>query len=175
MEGGERALLMSKDKENNYHRQHVTNVLNNGTIPSLPDNCVVEVPCYFKNGKIYPSKVGSLPNKINDIVKIHAKNQQLVVDAALSGDPNDVLKTLLADPMCRFIEDEEKIEAMMWNMFYYQKRWLPKFSESIPSINELKNSKYYIDIKELNTKEVARMGKFNPDPNLKAKSWPQVD
>jgi len=78
MEGGERALLMAKDKENNYERHHVTNVLNNGIIPSLPDNCVVEIPCYFKDGKIFASKVEPLPKKINDIVKIHAENQQLV-------------------------------------------------------------------------------------------------
>ena len=141
----------------------------------MPDNCVVEVPCYFKDGKIFASKVEPLPKKINDIVKIHAENQQLVVDAALSGNPNDALKALLADPMCQFIEDEEKIEAMMWNMLYYQKRWLPKFSESIPSINDLKKSKYFIDIKELHTKALAQMEKYSPHPNLKAKSWPQVD
>ena len=175
MEGGERALLMAKDKENDYHRQHVTNLLNDGIIPSLPDNCVVEVPCYFKNGKLFASRVGSLPNKINDIVKIHAENQQLVVDAAISGDPNDILKALLADPMCQFIEDEEKIEAMMWNMLYYQKNWLSQFSESIPSINDLKTLKYYIDIKEMITKELARMEKYPVNPSLKGKAWPQIE
>lgn len=175
MEGGERALLMAKDKENNYQRQHVTNVLNNSIIPSLPDNCVVEVPCYFKDGKIFASKVGPLPNEINNIIKTHAENQQLVVDAALSGDPNDVLRALLADPMCQFIEDDEKIEAMMWNMLYYQKKWLPKFSESLPSIIELNTSKYKIDIKELKTKELARMEKYIVNPSLKGKAWPQVE
>jgi len=175
MEGGERALLMAKDKENNYHRQHVTNVLNNGIIPSLPDNCVVEVPCYFKNGKIFASKVESLPKKINDIVKIHAQNQQLVVDAGLSGDPKVLLKALLADPMCQFIEDEDKIEAMMWNMLYYQRKWLPEFSESIPSIKDLRTSKYFIDIIELKTKELARLEKFVVNQNLKKNAWPQLE
>ena len=175
MEGGERALLMAKDKENNFHRQHVTNVLNNGIIPSLPVNCVVEVPCYFKSGKIFASKVGSLPNNINSIVKIHAENQQLVVDAALSGDPKDVLKAMLADPMCQFIQDEDKIEAMMWNMLYYQRKWLPKFSDFIPHINDLKNSKYFIDIKELKTKDLARMEKYSANPNLREKAWPQLE
>ncbi len=175
MEGGEKALMMAKDKERDVPRHHVCNVLNNGIIPSLPNNCVVEVPCYFKDGKLCAAKVGALPKQINEWVKIHAKNQQLVVNAALSGNPDDLLKALIADPMCQFIEDVEKIEAMMLNMLYYQERWLPNFAESIPPLKDLKREKYYIDKKDLLTFKSARQEKYIPDPSLKSKSWPQMD
>ena len=171
MEGGEKALLMAKDKENNVSRHHVCNILNKGTIPSLPENCIIEIPCYFKDGKITPAQKGPFPNPINDWVKLHAKNQQLVVSAALSGDLDDLLQTLMADPMNMFIEDEEKIEAMMRNMLYYQRQWLPKFAESIPRYTELKKGKFFIGKAELATKIEARKEKYTPDLRLKNKSW----
>jgi alpha-galactosidase len=175
MEGGEKALLMIKDKLNNRPKHHVCNVLNKGTIPNLPDNCVVEVPCFFNDNKLQPTKIESLPSKINELVLPHAKNQQLVVNAALSGNLDDLLKALLADPMCQFIEDDDKIEAMMKNLLFYQKKWLPKFSESIPSSNELKKSKYYLRQNEFLSVKLATAENFLPDPNLKAKAWPQLE
>ena len=173
-EGGEKALMMIKDRERNIHAHHVCNILNNGTIPSLPDNCVIEVPAYFKDGKICSAKIGSLPKPITEIVKIPAKNQQLVVNAALSGSPDDILKALLADPMCQFIEDEDKIEQMMWNLLFYERKWLQKFSESIPLYDELLKKKYHVKKKELITNKVARKEKYQPDDMLNIKSWPNV-
>lgn len=175
MEGGEKALLMAKDRERNLPKHHVCNVLNKGTIPSLPDNCTVEVPCYFKDGKLHPSKIGPLPKEINDLVLPHAKNHQNIVNAALSGNPDDLMKALLTDPMCQFIEDEEKLEAMMYNMLYHEQKWYPKFAESIPSFADLKKMKYFIKRSELSTFELARTHKYEPDLKLKAKAWPQVE
>jgi alpha-galactosidase len=173
-EGGEKALMMAKDRERDIPRHHVCNVINNGTIPSLPNNCIIEAPCYFKYGKYHPVKIGSLPKPINDWITIHAVNQQQVVNAALSGEPEDLLKALLTDPMCQFIEDQDKIESMMMHMLYYEKRWLPNFNDSVPLINDLKRSTYYIDKKELTSYKLARMEKFAPDPKLKDKAWPFV-
>lgn len=175
MEGGEKALLMMKDKLNNLPKHHVCNVLNKGIIPNLPENCVVEVPCYFKDEQLQATQVGPLPSPINDLVLPHANNQQLVVDAAISGNPDDLLKALLTDKMCQFIEDDEKIEAMMMNLLFYQKKWLPKFSESIPTFSDLKNSKYLINKNELSSIKLARMEKYSPDPSLKSKAWPQIE
>jgi alpha-galactosidase len=174
MEGGEKALMMVKDMEREIHRHHVCNVLNNGAIPSLPDNCVVEIPAYFKDGKICPAKIGSLPNPINEMVKIQAENQQLVVNAALSGDSEDILKALLADPMCQFIEDNDKIEDMMWNLLFYERKWLPNFAESIPSYEEILKRKYHVKKKELLLRKNARKEKYAPDESLKTKAWPNV-
>ncbi len=149
--------------------------MNNGTIPSLPNNCVIEIPCYFKNKEIYKVKIGNLASSIKEWVNLQAKNQQLVVDAALSGNPDDLIKALLADPMCDFIEDEEKIEALMMNMLYYQKAWLPNFSESIPDYSDLKKIKYYIEKGELCKRNIARKEKYHPDKSLKVKSWPYIN
>ena len=155
MEGGEKALLMVKDKLRNLPKHHVCNVRNNGTISNLPDDCIIEAPCFFKNDKLHTTKVGPLPKPMDEWVRVHAENQKPVVDAALNGDTDKLLKALLADPMCQFIEDDEKIEYMMKNMLYYQQKWLPNFSESIPSLKELKQFKYTINWKEISNYEDA--------------------
>ncbi len=173
-EGGEKALMMAKDRERNIPRHHVCNVINNGTIPSLPNNCIIEVPCYFKDGKVTPAKIGPLPEPINKWVKIHTENQQLVVNAGLSGNLDDIMKALLADPMCQFIEDEDKIESMMLHMLYHEKHWLPNFAGSMPLLNDLKKNMYYIDKKELSSYKLARMEKYALDPKLEDKAWPNV-
>jgi len=174
MEGGEKALMMAKDKEANRQRHHVCNVMNNGTISNLPDECTVEVPAYFKNDKLTPVKIGALPEPIDDWVKLQAKNQQKVVDAATSGNPDKLLDVLLSDPMCQFIEDEEKIEALMYNLLYYERKWLPNFSESIPSWNELDNLSYKVHKNELKTNKNAKREKYKPNSELKKKCWPNV-
>ncbi|MHA1756375.1 MAG: hypothetical protein ACTSVV_06365, partial [Promethearchaeota archaeon] len=175
MEGGEKALLMAKDKERNLPKHHVCNVLNKGAIPSLPDNCVVEMPCYFKDGKLRQTKVGSMPKVINDLILPYAKNQQLIVNAAKSGNTDDLLKALVSDPMCQFIEDDDKVEAMMYNMLYYERKWLPHYSESILTYSELKKLKYHINKEELSSFTEARKEKYAPAPELKSKAWPYVD
>lgn len=174
MEGGEKALMMAKDKEANRQRHHVCNVMNNGTIPNLPNNCIIEVPAFFKDDNVQPVKIGALPSPISDWVNLQAKNQQKVVDAAISGDPDKLLDALLSDPMCQFIEDEEKVEHMMLTMLYYERKWLPKFSESIPSASDIQKLKYKVHETELMTNKDAKKEKYKPDPKLKKKCWPNV-
>ncbi len=170
--GGEKALMMIKDKEQNVLRHHVSNVLNKNIIPSLPENCIIEVPAFFHDNQIKTPPMGSFPKDIQELIKIHAENQQLVVNAAISGRPEDLLKALLADPMCKFIEDDDKIEAMMWNMLHYERKWMHNFTESIPTHEDLKKMHYHIEKSELRTQERAIQEKYVPDPSLKKKSWP---
>ena len=163
---------MVKDRESGLKRHHVSNIINKNIIPSLPENCVVEVPAYFVDNKIKTPYIGSFPSPINELIKIHAKNQQLVVDAAQTGNPGDLLKAFLADPMCKFIEDDDKIEALMWNLLYYERNWLQNFSEAIPSYQDLQKMNYHVEKKELSNLNHARREKYPLDSSLKKKAWP---
>ncbi|MFX0175580.1 MAG: hypothetical protein ACFE85_05035 [Candidatus Hodarchaeota archaeon] len=174
MEGGEKAMLMVKDKERRKQNHHVCNILNKNIIPSLPENCVIEIPCFFKEDKIQPVSIGELPSRINDLVKIHAQNQQLIVNSAISGKVEDLLKVLLSDPMCKFIQDDEKIENMMYNMLYYEQKWLPLYLESIPSYNQIKSKDFYCEKRELSNFKNAKLEKYYPKELLKQSSWPFI-
>jgi len=172
-QAGERAMMMTVDWKFNVPNRHVVNIPNDGLIPNLPRNCIVEVPGYFRNGKMTGVSVGSLPTEIAKVVEAPAENQRPIVEAALEGDKEGLLKVLLNDPMCGFIEDPDTVEDMMNLMLHYQKRWLPHF-EQIPSQGELKRRRW-IGPEELATKELALKVKYPPKEALKAKAWPSCE
>ncbi|MHA1997911.1 MAG: family 4 glycosyl hydrolase [Promethearchaeota archaeon] len=179
-EHGEHALQMTTDFINNEaSHHHVVNVpnYNQEICPNLPEGAILEVPGYFKNGKMHGMKVGPIKQEIADMLTVHIKTQDLVVDAWQKGDPNLLLKGLLHDPMCAFIEDPVKVEAMMWNMLYYQREWLPTFKEVVPkSEGELKEKvgEYFVSKDDLSTQESAYKVKWPPKDELREKCLPPM-
>nr|MDO8084663.1 hypothetical protein [Candidatus Sigynarchaeum springense] len=172
---GEHALQMTTDFINNEAtHHHVVNLPNHGQsiCSSLPDGAILEVPGHFKDGKMHGMKIGAIDKEITALIKPHCEVQDMTVDAWQKGDPDLLLKGLLNDPMCAFIEDEKKIEAMMNLMLYYEAEWLPMFKESIPKKDDLQKNKYWVDKKDLATHEEAIKVKFAPDPALKKKCLP---
>jgi len=171
--GGEKAMDMTIDWKFNVPNRYVVNIPNDGLIPNLPIDCIVEAPGYFDNKKLKGVRVGPLPAEIAEIVGAHAGNQRSVVEAALKGDKEILLKALLNDPMCDFIDDPDAVEDMMNLMLHYQRRWLPNF-EDIPTEEELKKRRW-VGPEELATKEEALKVKFPPKETLRLKAWPHCE
>ena len=179
-----RSLQMTEDFINgNASHHHVVNVPNfdKKLCSSLPEGAILEVPGSFKDGKMVGMNVGSLDKMDPEIVKLismHCKTQDYVVDAWQKADTEILLKGLLHDPMCAFIEDEKKIEAMMWNMLFYQKKWLPTFSEVIPKTeSDLKElvGEYFVSKKDLATQADAYKVKWAPKEELRSKCLPPFE
>lgn len=170
---GEKAMQMMVDWKFNNPTNHVVNIPNEGLIPNLPETCIVEVPGYFKNGRMCGIHVGALPPEIAKLVYTSAMNQQPIVEAALKGDKGILLEAMLNDPMCAFIEDSDALKDMMNLMLYYQKRWLPNF-EDVLTEEELRKQRN-VTSAELATKELALKVKFPPKESLKSKSWPNTE
>ncbi|MFX0102527.1 MAG: hypothetical protein ACFFCS_23370 [Candidatus Hodarchaeota archaeon] len=172
---GEHALQMTADfinSEASHH--HVVNLpnFNNELCSNLPEGAILEVPGYFKDGKMCGLKIGTIPNEIADLVRVHCEVQNYVVDAAEKGDPDILLKGLLLDPMCTLIEDEERIEALRDHLLFYQQEWLPTFKEVIPKEEDLKNSKYYVSKKDIATQSDAYNVKYPIRDEIKKKCLP---
>ncbi|HME51853.1 MAG TPA: hypothetical protein VKM55_06520 [Candidatus Lokiarchaeia archaeon] len=172
---GEHALQMTEDfinGEASHH--HVCNLPNQDQqiCSNLPDGAILEIPGHFEDGKMHGMQIGTLDEEIASKVRVHCEVQDMTIDAWEKSDPELLLKGLLHDPMCAFIEDEDKIRAMMNLMLYYEAEWLPTFKESIPSRQDLENSEYWVETKDLSTYEEAIKVKFPPDPELKAKCLP---
>ncbi|MHA1340684.1 MAG: family 4 glycosyl hydrolase [Promethearchaeota archaeon] len=169
---GERAMEMTIDWRDSNPTQHVVNLPNKGYIPNLPEDSIVEIPGYFKDGIMHGIKVGDLPNAIADLVRPHCEVQKLTVDAALKCDLDLLYKAAKRDSMCAFIEDDERIERMVDLMLYYEQEWLPEeWKESIKSLDELKNSKYFVSKKELHSKNVSKIVKYPPRSEIAEKSY----
>lgn len=183
---GERVIEMAVDGlqskagafTNDPPRYHPINIPNTEQkiVSNLPEGSILESTGYFKDGHVKAISVGSMPNEIADIIKLHIDNTSKSVEAAISGNLDVLLKALLADPMCNFIEDEDAVEDMMRNMLYYQREWLPKFKESIPNLEDLKKLKHFVTKKDLQKKKQAIKVKWEPRIELKEKAfYPQKE
>ncbi len=167
---GERAMEMTQDFMNSAPTHHVVNIPNNGIIKNLPSDCIVEIPGRFSNKKMIPAiEPFELPKQVADLVRPHAEQTKYTVDAALGNSLELCVKAMQHDPMCRWIEDDEKIEVLTKLMLYYEQQWLPEsWKEWIPTKEELQKSKYWVAEKEL--KNIYKV-KFSPKPELKAKAF----
>jgi 6-phospho-beta-glucosidase len=77
----------------------VANVRNDGTLPFLPDDAVVEVPCAVSAAGALPRPVRALEPQLAGLVAHVAAYEQLALDAALKGGHDRVVGALLAHPL----------------------------------------------------------------------------
>jgi alpha-galactosidase len=176
---GERVIEMIEDRitsrvgghDKTLQHLHPVNVINTGRriVSNLPENCVVETTGFFENGKIETRHNIKLPDNIQTLVKPFADNQQRVIDAAFSGDPDKLLDALINDPVCAFIEDKDAVRDMMLNMLHYQKRWLPQFKDHLPEHHSIRKLRHHIDLSELKGPR-ARQIKYPPKAYLSSKA-----
>jgi alpha-galactosidase len=74
------------------------NVRNNGTMPELADEAVVEVPCRIEQGKVRPCPVGQLPEKLADLLRVTSEVNTLAGLAAANADRDMVHAVIDKDP-----------------------------------------------------------------------------
>src|SRR6476620_10853437 len=78
---------------------HEVDIRNEGALRGLADDDVVEVPARVYPDRIEPIEQVPLAPELLGLVQHVAAYERLAVDAALSGDPTDVRKALLAHPL----------------------------------------------------------------------------
>jgi alpha-galactosidase len=82
------------------------NVRNDGLIANLPPWAIVEVPGQVSGFGVRGIGVGELPEGIAGVLRQRIHQQELTVDAALSGDRALTVQALLADPLMAHIPIE---------------------------------------------------------------------
>jgi alpha-galactosidase len=107
------------------------NVRNDGLIPNLPAEAVVEVPGMVDGRGVHGISVGALPEGIAGILAARARQQELTVDAALTGDQALVMQALLADPL---VPSVEIAAAMLDEALHTHAEFLPRFAEHVVSL-----------------------------------------
>ena len=83
------------------------NVRNNGLIANLPPWAIVEVPGQISGFGVSGIGVGNVPEGIAGILRQRIDQQELTVDAALSGDRDLAIQALLADPLMAQVSIED--------------------------------------------------------------------
>jgi alpha-galactosidase len=102
----------------------IMNLPNEGQISNLPLEACVETMAVADSAGAHPIAVGALPLGVLNQVMRHVLNQELTVEAALTGDRNLVLQAMLNDPLVRNLEDAKRITD---ELLEANKRWLPQF------------------------------------------------
>lgn len=107
------------------------NVMNNGCITNLPEECVVEVPCYVDGNGISIPKVGDLPLGCAAICSASVWVQKLAVEAAVHADIQLLYQAAMMDPLTGAACTTDEIRQMVDEMLVAEKEWLPQYAEEI--------------------------------------------
>ena len=107
------------------------NVMNNGTITNLPDECVVEVPCYVDGNGVSVPKVGDLPLGCAAICSQSVWVQKLSVEAAVAGDITLLRQAAMMDPLTGTVCTPDEIIQMVDEMLVVNEHLLPQYAEEI--------------------------------------------
>lgn len=100
------------------------NVPNHGAVSNLPYESIVEVAAMVDRSGPHTFAVGALPKSVLGYQYSLVMAQELAIDAALSGNRNDLLKAILAHPLVHSVSAAEKA---MDELLFLQKDWLPQF------------------------------------------------
>ena len=115
------------------YRGHL-NVVNNGCITNLPDDCIVETPCYVDRNGIAVPRIGDLPPQCAAICSQSVNVQRLAVLAAIKGDVTTLNQAMMLDPLVGAVCTTPEIEQMTDEMLIAQAKWLPQYRAQIPAI-----------------------------------------
>jgi alpha-galactosidase len=103
------------------------NVPNTGLIDNLPAGCCVEVPCLVDGNGVQPTKVGLLPPQLAALNRTNINVQELIVEAALTGNREAVYHAVMLDPLTAAVCTLDQIRNLVDEMLTAQSQWLPKF------------------------------------------------
>ena len=108
----------------------VTNVncKNIGQSPDLPEEVVVETNARFSRDRIEPLTAGRLPPGVHAMIARHVANQEMIVEAALSGDLNMAFQAVFNDPTTALPVDRA------WELFTALGRLKGGFFQAFPDV-----------------------------------------
>ncbi len=107
------------------------NVMNRGCIPNLPDECVVEVPCFVDRNGIAVPKVGDLPLGCAAVCSASIWVQRLSVEAAVAGDDVLLRQAMMMDPLVGAVCNPPEIWQLVDEMLVAEAPWLPQYGPAI--------------------------------------------
>jgi 6-phospho-beta-glucosidase len=106
---------------------HVINTRNNGAIPDLPNDVVVELPCRVDMAGATPLGVAPLAPEMHSLTATVKTYELLTVEAAIKGDEQAAMKALLTNPLG---PDAAHVEEVWRDIKQSNAGLLPTFTNS---------------------------------------------
>ncbi|WP_435743955.1 6-phospho-beta-glucosidase [Microbacterium sp. PMB16] len=104
-------LLIAIRGETNVPR--VVNLRNDGVLPFLPDDHVIEVPARHVDGRFVAEPVSALPDDISGLISAVAGYERLALDAAIHGGRDKVLRAMRSHPLVLQHDRAEKLTDLL--------------------------------------------------------------
>lgn len=122
---GERAIdIIAGILSDSNHLELAVNIPNDGYIPNLPQEAIVEVPAVISSYGVQGFHIGPLPDGIAALCNTQVGVQSLVVEAGVTGSRDIALQALLADPVVQSADAADKILDELLSL---ESDYLPQF------------------------------------------------
>ncbi|MGI9008027.1 MAG: 6-phospho-beta-glucosidase [Streptosporangiaceae bacterium] len=109
----EAAVALLASLVNNTGDTQVVNVRNNGTMPFLPDNAVIEVPSVIGRDGATPVGFEPLDPPMRGLTAHVSAYEELAVEAARRGGRDRVLRAMLAHPLIGQYDQAEQLTDLL--------------------------------------------------------------
>lgn len=117
----------------NKETQIVVSTKNDGAVPDLPPDCVVEVTAYVGAQGARNVAFGSLPPAERGWLQVMKNMELLTIEAAVTGDYGTALQAFTLNPLVR---SGKTAVRMMSELFIAHKKYLPQFAETIARLEK---------------------------------------
>ena len=124
---GEMVASLIDARRRDRPRSYPLNIGNVGQCPDLGDDVVVESMCTVDGDGVHPDTQAYAPTLLGEYLRRVSASQELVVEAALSGERQLAFEAMLADPLASRI-DYDDVWAMTNDLIDATAQWLPQFS-----------------------------------------------
>lgn len=109
---------------NNKNSFMVVNTTNNGTLPFLPNDAVIETTCVITNAGAMPLSIETLPDSAQGEIHLLKSYERLTIEAAMTGDYNLALQALTIHPLTK---SGQVLKEILDEVLEQNKEYLPNF------------------------------------------------
>ena len=107
------------------------NVRNDGIVPNLPAEAIVEVPGYVDKNGINITQLDKLPRGCAAVCNASIAVQGLATEAAVRGDIDLLRQAFMMDPLVSAVCNPPEIWQMVDEMLVAQAPWLPQYKQEV--------------------------------------------
>lgn len=105
------AAELMADIYSNAGTTHIVNTRNNGAIPGIHEDAVVEIPATITKDGAVARPTGALRQDFDALVRTVKDFELLTIDAALNGNEESALRALISNPLGPDIRDARELWA----------------------------------------------------------------
>ena len=117
------AICLIDSIYNDTNDVQVVDVFNNGIIPQLPDDVVIEVNCRIGRNCAAPL-ASDVPSSVLGLIEQVKAYEEFTIEAAITGDRNKALIALLNNPL---VHDVRDAKGILNELLEAHKAYLPAF------------------------------------------------